>query len=220
MLPGVGPGQRKGPGPGVVRQRSRAPAREKTRGGSDGGSGPVPGVENTLTRAGCGPHRSKGQGKCRPLTAHGDARRRRRPEGPARGGGEGVRVAPWCGYFVRPLATKPGPVERRRGPSQREDAGDRGHGHAAPRSSGGSYAEWRGPRIGPAAHLLRVRGRGQHFLTQPYPARNRNGATIRKPASGLLSPLQGSEAGTSHFSTRGAGRHRAPPPQLERAKLR
>ena len=91
--------------------------------------------------------------------------------------------------------------------------------------SGTPYGSGPGHRIGQSAHLLgAARRREQHFLTEPYPARNRADAmTVAqywKPASGFLSPLQGPEAGTPERNTRGPGRHRGPLPHLQRVRLR
>ena len=59
---------------------------------------------------------------------------------------------------------------------------------------------------------------------QPYPACTRTGAATvaqyRKPASGLFSPLQGSEAGSFERNIQGPVRHRARLPHLQRVKLR
>jgi hypothetical protein len=53
-------------------------------GGARGGQSPLPILGDTLTRAGYSPHRPKGPRKCRYRSspAHGEARRRPRPEGP------------------------------------------------------------------------------------------------------------------------------------------
>ena len=128
-------------------------------------------------------------------------------------GQEGTRGAgPGCSQSKRP---GPAREKTREGPEG---------GWARSRCCRHPNADGRDPASAQRHIFYEARQGGQHFLMQPYPACNRAGAATvaqyREAASGLLSPLQGPEAASFERNTQGPSRHRAPPPHVQRVKLR